>query len=92
MIFITGNDIFKGGIPVYHIERKITELENALFSDGAHIVYVNGQFRDENHPVGRLMHDFFCTRAEDIYNPILAEEVRYLKDTKEGRRQMSRIM
>ena len=44
-----------------------------------HIVYVNGQFRDLNHPVGRLMHDMNCTNAADILNPLLAQEVRYLK-------------
>ena len=37
------------------------------------------------------MHDFFCTRAEDMLNPLLAEEVRYLKETEGGHAQMSRI-
>ena len=62
------------------MERRIAELDDALFGDGAHIVYVNGQFRDLNHPVGRLMHDMNCTNAADILNPLLAQEVRYLKE------------
>ena len=37
------------------------------------------------------MHDFFCTRAEDMLNPLLAAEVRYLKETEGGHEQMSRI-
>ena len=82
VIFITEHDIFKCGVPTYHVERKIEELDNALFSDGSHIVYVNGQFRDETHPVGRLMHDFFCTRASDMLNPLLADEVKYLKENR----------
>ena len=92
VIFITEHDIFKRGVPLYHVERKVAELDNALFSDGSHIVYVNGQFRDENHPVGRLMHDFFCTRAEDMLNPLLADEVKYLKETEGGQGQMSRVL
>ena len=70
---------------------SLSELAHAAFSDGSHIIYVNGQFQDESHPVGRLMHDFFCTCAEDMLNPLLAEEVRYLKETEGGHEQMSRI-
>lgn len=88
VIFITEHDRFGAGLPLYHVERRIAELDDALFGDGAHIVYVNGQFRDLNHPVGRLMHDMNCTA--DILNPLLAQEVRYLKETEGGRTQMCR--
>mgnify|MGYP001058725893 CR=1 FL=1 len=90
VIFITEHDRFGAGLPLYHVERRIAELDDALFGDGAHIVYVNGQFRDLNHPVGRLMHDMNCTNAADILNPLLAQEVRYLKETEGGRTQMCR--
>jgi hypothetical protein len=30
VIFIAEDDKFKKGLPLYHIERKITELDNAL--------------------------------------------------------------
>lgn len=90
VIFITENDRFGAGLPLYHVERKITELKNAEFRDGAHIIYVNGEFRDLEHPVGRLMHDMNCTDANEMLNPLLAEEVRYLKETNGGRTQMCR--
>lgn len=45
VIFITEHDRFGAGLPLYHVERRIAELDDALFGDGAHIVYVNGQFR-----------------------------------------------
>ena len=90
VIFITEHVRFGAGLPLYHVERRIAELDDALFGDGAHIVYVNGQFRDLNHPVGRLMHDMNCTNAADILNPLLAQEVRYLKETEGGRTQMCR--
>ena len=92
VIFITEKDKFGMGIPLYHIERKISEMDNALFGDGAHILYVNGEYRNLEHPVGSLMHDFNCEDAKDMVNPLLAEEVRYLKETEGGRSQMSRIL
>ena len=45
VIFITEQDRFGAGLPLYHVERKITELNDAMFGDGAHIIYVNGAFR-----------------------------------------------
>ena len=92
VIFITEKDKFGMGIPLYHIERKISEMNNALFGDGAHILYVNGEYRNLEHPVGSLMHDFNCKDAKDMVNPLLAEEVRYLKETEGGRSQMSRLL
>ena len=92
VIFITEKDKFGMGIPLYHIERKISEMDNALFGDGAHILYVNGEYRNLEHPVGSLMHDFNCKDAKEMVNPLLAEEVRYLKETEGGRSQMSRIL
>ena len=63
-----------------------------MFGDGAHILYVNGEYRNLEHPVGSLMHDFNCKDAKDMVNPLLAEEVRYLKETEGGLSQMSRIL
>lgn len=92
VIFLTEHDKFGVGLPLYHVERTIPELNHTPFGDGAHILYVNGAFRDLNHPVGRLMHDMNCTRAEDMLNPLLAEEVRYLKETQGGNANMSEAL
>ena len=92
VIFITENDKFGKGVPLYHIERRIKEMDNALFGDGAHILYVNGEYRNLEHPVGSLMHDFNCKDAKDMVNPLLAEEVRYLKETEGGQNQMCRLL
>ena len=37
------------------------------------------------------MHDFNYKEAKDIVNPLLAEEVRYLKETEGGRSQMCKL-
>lgn len=92
VIFITENDKFDAGKPLYHIERKIEELGNKRFGDGSHIIYVNGSFQDTEHPIGRLMHDFQCRNADDMINPILAEEVRALKETEGGQRYMCKLL
>ena len=77
---------------LYHIERTIEEKEHVLFDDGLHILYVNGEYRNVDTPVGRLMHDFHCTKSEDMYSKVLADEVKYLKETEGGRGRMCRIL
>ena len=77
VIFITERDVLGKGKPIYHIDRVIKETgEN--FGDEAHILYVNGEYRDES-PIGILMHDFSCTDAKDMKYRALAERVRYFK-------------
>ena len=91
IIFITENDKFHKGLPLYHIERKITELDDIPFDDGTHIIYVNGAFRDVSHPIGRLMHDFNCSNPNDMYYPELAEKARYFKETEKGLTNMGDV-
>lgn len=39
VIFITRDDILGYGLPIYHIDRQIKEI-NIAFQDEAHIIYV----------------------------------------------------
>lgn len=89
VIFITENDRYKGALPLYHIERCIMETGEPV-NDGAHIIYVNGAYRGDD-AVGRLMHDFFCTQADEMNYPVLAERVRQFKESDEGVSSMSNI-
>lgn len=73
-------------------ERESDFFSEALFGDGLHILYVNGEYQDVETPVGRLMHDFYCTKSEDMYSKVLADEVKYLKETEGGRGRMCRIL
>ena len=90
VIFITENDVLKAGLPIYHVERTVQETGEA-FGDGAHIIYVNSQIKDETE-LGRLMHDFSCTSADDMYYPVLADRVRYFKEDQKGVASMCRAM
>ena len=90
IIFITSNDVLKGGLPVYTIERTIQET-GELFGDKAHIVYVNGSYRG-NDEVGWLMHDFNCKDYREMHNPKIAERVRYFKEEPKGVTEMCETM
>ena len=80
VIFITENDVMKHGLPMYHADRVIKELNQDL-KDGSHIIYVNGAYKNDTDPVGKLMHDFRCRSAVDMFYSELAEPVRYYKET-----------
>ena len=83
VIFITERDVLKGNLPLYNINRRIEETGGA-FGDGAHIIYVNGEQRHGDTALSRLMHDFFCTRPEEMYYEALARLTGFHKtDSKE---------
>lgn len=70
-IFITEEDFFKKNEALYPIER-INLVTGKSFEDGEHILYVNGEYRG-NSEVGKLMHDFNCTDADDMNYQLIAE-------------------
>lgn len=90
VIFIVENDVMGADIPIYHADRVIRET-GEVFGDGNHIVYVNGSYEGEN-PIGKLMHDFRCYNADDMYYSELAKQVRFYKDTEKGRDIMCKII
>lgn len=90
VVFITENDVMGKGKPLYQIERCILETDER-FEDGTHILYVNGAYRDES-PIGKLMHDFSCTDPSDMYYGVLADRVRFFKESKEGIAVMCKAM
>ena len=90
VIFITENDIYGAGFPLYHVERIVQELQRP-FDDGAHILYVNGANRDDT-PLGRLMQDFFCENPKQMNYKELAERADYFKAGAEGVNTMCELM
>ncbi len=62
-----------------------------MFGDGAHIIYVNGEMRDGDTALARLMHDFFCTDPAEMYYPELARTVAFHKTDSEEVRKMSGV-
>ena len=90
VIFITENDVLKGGQPIYHIRKRIDE-NGKPFHDETEYIYVNGSMQEDT-PLGELVHDLFCTKADDIHSDILRKEVRYYKEKEGGKKEMCRIM
>ena len=81
VIFITRKDVLGKGLPIYHIHRKIDETGDS-FGDRSHIIYVTASIQEDTE-LGRLMHDFHCENADDMYSKVLADRVRSLKETPE---------
>ena len=79
VIFITENDVIGKELSMYHINRVIEET-GEKFVDGSHIIYVNGSYKNNDDPVGKLMHDFRCIVPDDMNYPLLAQNVRYFKE------------
>ena len=87
-IFITREDVLKESRPIYHIERIIRE-SGRPFGDRSHILYVTASIQEDTE-LGRLMHDFHCKNADDMYSEVLAGRVRALKETPKGVDSMCR--
>ena len=82
VIFIVDEEVENEVAPILHIKRTVRET-GGDYNDKSEIIYINARMK-ENTDLGRLMHDFHCTKAEDMYSKVLAERVRVLKETQEG--------
>lgn len=91
IIFITEHDVLKGGKPLYTVNRTISELDHEIFTDGSHIIYVNGEIRNET-ALGELMQDFFCKDPREMHYKVLSDRAGYFKDDKEGVDTMCKLV
>ncbi|MCM1083028.1 MAG: hypothetical protein NC393_05925 [Clostridium sp.] len=93
VIFITENDIIGLDEPIYPIDRYILVKGNYIpMGDGAHIIYVNGSKQGKKTELEKLMHDFHCVKADEMYFPQLAKKMHYYKEDEKGVEIMCRIM
>ena len=91
VIFITEHNVLNGGKPLYTINRTISEMNNAIFADESHIIYVNGEARTET-ALGELMQDFFCNDPDKMHYKVLSRRAGYFKEDKEGVDTMCKLM
>ena len=87
VIFITEEDYFDEGKPVYFIE-DVNCTTGKPFNDRRHIVYVNASYNDLTTEIGRLMHDFLCDNPNEMLCKPMAERARYLKGQRKGVKEM----
>ena len=90
VIFITKGDPLGHQLPIYHVNRKIEEIDET-FGDETHMIYVNSQCQEDSE-LGHLMHDLHCKDAKDMYSSVLADRVRRLKETEKGVTEMCQAM
>ncbi len=91
VIFITENDVMGRDLPLYHFDRRCEETGEYL-GDEAHIIFVNGVYENPNDSIGRLMHDFKCVHADDMYNSELIERFRHFKETEGGMSEICKLI
>ncbi len=91
VIFFMEGDAIGDGLPLHHYLMK-DEKTNEPLGDNRHIIFVNGDNTDESTRIGKLVHDFKCTSANDMYYNVLAKRVRHFKETEGGTEHMCKIM
>ena len=90
IIFVTENDLFKGGKALYNIGHINMETGEP-FNDRQYVMYVNASYKGDDE-IGRLMHDFLCSDPDEMLTPILADKARFLKTDPKGVDIMCREM
>lgn len=90
VILIYKKDYFKQGLPVYHIENVVLET-GQQFDDKQHILYVNGSYHGDDK-VGHLVHDMRCKNPYEMFNEILAERARQVKNDEKEINRMCEAM
>jgi predicted transposase/invertase (TIGR01784 family) len=93
VIFITEHDFRGKNLPAYRAHRLFLdalEENNRASCDETHFIFVNGAYRGDD-PIGRLMSDFQETDTHQFHNKLLAERVKFLKQTNAGRKEMSSL-
>lgn len=92
VIFITATDVIGGKLPIYHIDRRINEMNYASYGDRSQIIYVNGAYiLPEGQPeteLVNLIHDFHCADATMMKSKILADRMKFLKGSEEEMNKM----
>ena len=77
---------------VLDVAAFVIIMHHTVLGDGSHIIYVNASIDDKDTPLSKLMHDFKCKNADDMYYPQLASRVNTIKNTEGGRENMCKIM
>jgi hypothetical protein len=90
VVFISKFDIFKGNLPLYHVDRVIRETHKVV-DNGFEEVYVNTQVRD-NSEVSELMKVFVDDNAYNSKFPKTSDGKRRYKETEGGLDSMCDIV
>lgn len=90
VVFISRFDMFKDGLPLYHVDRVVRETGKAV-DNGFEEIYVNAAVKDSSD-VSELMEVFV---SDTVYNdkfPLTSAGKHRYKETEEGQNIMCEIM
>lgn len=90
VIFLTEEDAIGDGKAVHRFSYRDDDTNDSM-GGRTHIIYANGAYEGDDE-IGKLMHDFRCVNADDMYNKLMAEKTKYLKDDPKGVKEMCAIM
>ena len=91
IFFVTENDVTGLHQLISPVTKYIGKGVTIPYNDGIHVAYIDSSRADDS-PLGKLMHDFCCRSADDMYYPLLREKVHYYKETNQGVTVMSNLM
>jgi hypothetical protein len=94
VIMITEEDFLGKGKPLYAIQKYVDDT-GMEYDDGSHVIYVNGEYKDDPSsitPLGKLIHDFNCIDPADMNYPTLAERARFFKEDEKGLGKMCKVV
>ena len=89
VIYITRFDIFKGGRPIYHIDRTVRETGKTVYN-GFEEIYVNAAVNDGSD-IAQLMDIFINDNAYSDKFPVTSSIKRLYKNTQGGKIIMGNV-
>ena len=92
IIFLCDTDSVGNGEAITPFSFRADNAPHASMNGRTHVIYVNGDYKDDGSDIAKLIHDFKCRNADDMYFENLAERTRYLKTDPKGVSEMCRIM
>ena len=90
IIFISRFDVFKDGLPLYHVERVVKETGKTVYN-GFEEIYVNSAVNDGSD-ISELMEVFTDGASYSDKFPRTSEGKRRYRETEEGQQIMCDIM
>ncbi len=88
LFIITEHDYWGKGADKIVFERYSKE-HGIDMNDGQRICYINGEANGETE-IGKMMHDFRCTKGEEMYYNEIGKRVIELKTTEKGISEMDK--
>ena len=92
VIFITQNDYFGGGLPIYIKKGVLINYGNMLVDDGETTIYVNGAYNNTESDLGKLIHDFSCKDPEQMLIPEISDWINKAKHSKQVEEKMGSML